>query len=431
MEHAFRVVVDGELVRDPLERAGDLQHGAGVPEAQQVLPEVRVRVLEHFLAEAGLAAPRTDLVEVAINGDPLGLAALIELPSPELLESSGRNAAPVVSFDTSAYWKALRDNGRTGPFDNPSTAAITAAPNPEDRDARTAVALLRGFLRGDLPANEVFDVPATARWLAYAELWGDASSVHWTRARFYLDGLTARLAPIPALPRTVLAVGEVPDPATRTELITPRTALGSRLLDDSAIRQNFARELRLLAAQLGVDDLGHATAVDAATITQHTLAHPEHRLVPTLELFLLLQLGALIGPIYTFVIVVITGIIGSWLARMEGWSVLGQLRDDLQQGIPPASRIAEGVLVLIGGVLLVTPGVLTDLFGFSLMIPITRRFMAPRLIRYLGNRFQIHATVGPGRPINPNAGPAKTSEEDPKFQHPDDHPFSSPFDDLP
>jgi hypothetical protein len=207
------------------------------------------------LSEAGLAAPRTDLVEVAINGDPLGLAALIELPSPELLESSGRNAAPVVSFDTSAYWKALRDNGRTGPFDNPYTAAITAAPNPEDRDARTAVALLRGFLRGDLPANEVFDVPATARWLAYAELWGDASSVHWTRARFYLDGLTARLAPIPALPRTVLAVGEVPDPATGTELITPRTALGSRLLDDSAIRQNFARELRLLAAQLGVDDL--------------------------------------------------------------------------------------------------------------------------------------------------------------------------------
>ena len=154
-------------------------------------------------------------------------------------------------------------------------------------------------------------------------------------------------------------------------------------------------------------------------------------LVPTLELFLLLQLGAAIGPIYTFVLVVVTGIIASWLARMEGWSVLGQLRDDLQKGIPPASRLAEGVLVLVGGVLLVTPGVLTDLFGFSLMIPVTRRFMAPRLIRYLGNRFQIHATVGPGRPINPNAEPKGAEAPEPKFQQPGDHPFSSPFDDLP
>ena len=61
-------------------------------------------------------------------------------------------------------------------------------------------------------------------------------------------------------------------------------------------------------------------------------------LVPTLELFLLLQIGSAIGPIYTLLVVVVTGIIGSWLARMEGWSVLGQLRDDLQKGIPPASR---------------------------------------------------------------------------------------------
>jgi UPF0716 protein FxsA len=154
-------------------------------------------------------------------------------------------------------------------------------------------------------------------------------------------------------------------------------------------------------------------------------------LIPMLELFLLLQIGAAVGPMYTFLIVVITGIIGSWLARMEGWSVLRQIRDDLKEGIPPASRLAEGVLVLIGGVLLVTPGVLTDLLGFSLMIPVTRRFMAPRLITYLGNRFQIHGTVGPGRPIRSGPSPMDSGDPKPRAQPPTERPFSSPFDDLP
>lgn len=154
-------------------------------------------------------------------------------------------------------------------------------------------------------------------------------------------------------------------------------------------------------------------------------------LVPTIELFLLLQLGALVGPIYTFLLVVVTGLIGSWLARMEGWSLLGQLKDDLQKGIPPASRLAEGVLVLVGGVLLVTPGVLTDLFGFALMFPLSRRFMAPRLLRYLGNRFQIHATVGPGRPINSQGTSSEPNKPDPNLPQSGEHPFSSPFDDLP
>jgi UPF0716 protein FxsA len=154
-------------------------------------------------------------------------------------------------------------------------------------------------------------------------------------------------------------------------------------------------------------------------------------LVPTIELFLLLQLGALVGPIYTFLLVVITGLIGSWLARMEGWSLLGQLREDLQRGIPPATRLAEGVLVLVGGVLLVTPGVLTDFLGFALMFPLSRRFLAPRLIRYLGNRFQIHATVGPGRPINPDQQQNRPGQAGDHLSPSSDHPFSSPFDDLP
>lgn len=201
-------------------------------------------------ALADLAAPRTALVEVALNGDELGLAALVELPSPELLQASGRSESPIVGFDASAYWEALRDNDRTGPFDNPYTAPVTLQAAAGDRNAKTAVALLRGFLDERLPASEVFDVPATARWLASAEFWGDPSCVHWTRTRFYLDGLTARLAPIPPLPEHRAAFEGAETRASTGELIATLSELGSRLLADPEIRRHFARELRVLASRL-------------------------------------------------------------------------------------------------------------------------------------------------------------------------------------
>jgi UPF0716 protein FxsA len=154
-------------------------------------------------------------------------------------------------------------------------------------------------------------------------------------------------------------------------------------------------------------------------------------LVPSLELFLLLQIGVAVGPTLTFAIVVLTGVVGSWLARREGWNLLGELSADLQKGIPPATRLAEGVLVLIGGVLLVTPGVLTDFLGFSLMIPFTRKLIAPRLITYLSTRFEIKATMGPVTPIHPSGESGRQPEESDTIEQTDSRPFSSPFDDLP
>lgn len=142
-------------------------------------------------------------------------------------------------------------------------------------------------------------------------------------------------------------------------------------------------------------------------------------IVPAVELFLLLQLGAWIGPLSTFLIVVTTGMVGAWLAKREGYGVLTELRDELQQGIPPGSRIAEGVLVFIGATLLVTPGVLTDLTGFAFIFPVTRRWLAPRLVEAVASRVDVQ--IGAPRPSG--GGPA------PRQDHPT--PFSSPFDDLP
>ena len=111
--------------------------------------------------------------------------------------------------------------------------------------------------------------------------------------------------------------------------------------------------------------------------------------VPTVEIFLLLQLGALMGPTATFLLVLLTGLLGAYLAKREGLGLLTQLAQELQQGLPPGSRLMEGALVIIGGVLLVTPGVMTDITGLSLIIPFTRQRIAPLALRALANRFQL------------------------------------------
>ncbi|MBA2321225.1 MAG: FxsA family protein, partial [Deltaproteobacteria bacterium] len=106
--------------------------------------------------------------------------------------------------------------------------------------------------------------------------------------------------------------------------------------------------------------------------------------VPAVELFLLLQLGSLLGPMQTFLIVLGTGILGAWLAKREGFAVLRQLQADLAKGLPPAVRVVEGALVLVGGLLLVTPGVLSDLTGILLLLPPVRRSIAPRIVARYG-----------------------------------------------
>ena len=106
-------------------------------------------------------------------------------------------------------------------------------------------------------------------------------------------------------------------------------------------------------------------------------------IVPLLELFLLLRIGGAIGVLPTVAIVVVTGVLGAWLARREGLRAWGAVTSELAAGRVPATELMHGFLVLVAGILLVTPGVLTDALGFALLARPFRR----RVLRWLRKRF--------------------------------------------
>ncbi len=118
--------------------------------------------------------------------------------------------------------------------------------------------------------------------------------------------------------------------------------------------------------------------------------------VPLIELYLLFLIGERIGPLPTVGLVMVTGFIGASLARSQGLKVWRQIQTELQSGQMPAAELIDGLLVLIGGIVLLTPGLLTDLCGFALMIPAVRAVAKERLSR----RFKIRADRFPPRPAN-------------------------------
>jgi UPF0716 protein FxsA len=104
--------------------------------------------------------------------------------------------------------------------------------------------------------------------------------------------------------------------------------------------------------------------------------------VPLIELFLLVKLGTVIGIGATVLIVISTGVLGAWLARRQGLGVLRRLSEDLNEGRLPGDTLIDGLLILVAGVLLLTPGLITDTIGFLLLLPqgrtVVRRIVAAR-----------------------------------------------------
>lgn len=94
--------------------------------------------------------------------------------------------------------------------------------------------------------------------------------------------------------------------------------------------------------------------------------------VPFIELYLLFKLSDRIGASQTLVLIIFTGLVGAWAARREGRRVWLESMRSYQKGALPADHMIHGVLIFVGGVLLITPGILTDVVGFAAIFPITR-----------------------------------------------------------
>ena len=105
--------------------------------------------------------------------------------------------------------------------------------------------------------------------------------------------------------------------------------------------------------------------------------------IPLLELMILIDLGSWMGVAPTLGLVLLTGAAGAWIARLQSLSVLGRIQRELAEGRLPGAELVEGALVLVGGLFLLTPGLLTDLMGLSLMVPAFRSAVRAWLIQRL------------------------------------------------
>lgn len=130
-------------------------------------------------------------------------------------------------------------------------------------------------------------------------------------------------------------------------------------------------------------------------------------IVPAIELGLLIQIGRVVGTLPTLALIVFTGVLGAWLARRQGLGVVRQVQAEMADGQIPAGAVVDGVLILIAGAVLMTPGLLTDLFGFFCLVPAGRKlvkgYLKERLERAV-RRGDVRVSVDLGQGGAPFAG---------------------------
>lgn len=94
--------------------------------------------------------------------------------------------------------------------------------------------------------------------------------------------------------------------------------------------------------------------------------------IPVAEIYVLVSVGGVIGVLPTIALVIFTALAGAYLARMQGLSVMLRIRENLAQGFMPAEELLDGLLIFLAGMVLLTPGFLTDIAGLLILFPATR-----------------------------------------------------------
>lgn len=135
--------------------------------------------------------------------------------------------------------------------------------------------------------------------------------------------------------------------------------------------------------------------------------------VPLAEIYLIIQVGQVIGPWWTIALLIAVSILGSWLIRREGRRTWRALTEALASGRLPDREVLDAGMVLVGGALMLTPGFLTNVVGLFVMLPATRpvarRVLVWALGRQLTRHVQRHSFGGPGT-VHPPRGPVIDGE---------------------
>ena len=108
--------------------------------------------------------------------------------------------------------------------------------------------------------------------------------------------------------------------------------------------------------------------------------------LPIVEIYVILQVGQVIGAIPTLLLLIVESLIGGWLIKREGRRAWTALQDTISRGQLPGRELADAALVLVGGTLLLTPGFVSDVVGFFFVLPFTRPLARRFLLAAVGRR---------------------------------------------
>lgn len=144
------------------------------------------------------------------------------------------------------------------------------------------------------------------------------------------------------------------------------------------------------------------------------------------EIYVLITVGGLIGTLPTIILILLTGIIGVAMLKQQGFSVFARLQEKMRQGQAPAQEMVEGVLLIIAGAFLITPGFVTDTIGFLWLIPKTREYFAKLLISK--GMFKVQSMSaggfhqGGGAPFDQSHSPQDDNTVDGEYERTDNKP---------
>lgn len=111
--------------------------------------------------------------------------------------------------------------------------------------------------------------------------------------------------------------------------------------------------------------------------------------IPVVELILFMTIGRQIGIFPTFGIILVTGVLGAWLTRVQGMRTLIRYQQAISEGRLPHEEVMDGLMILVAGAVLLTPGFLTDAVGFLILMPAVREVLRKWLVKYLKGKIQV------------------------------------------